>query len=96
MTSQAASAAGFVMLAVLPEVLPVPFQGLLIAVVFYAVGSGLVEVQVSPIVEACPFENKDGRMSLLHSFYCWGAVGVILGATPFLQCLALRIGRYLL
>ena len=81
--SQAASATGLVLLAVLPEVLPSPFWGLLIAVVFYATGSGLVEVLVSPIVEACPFENKDGRMSLLHSFYCWGAVGVILGSTLF-------------
>ena len=82
-TSQAVSAAGLVMLAVLPDILPVPFPGILIAVVFYAIGSGLVEVLVSPIVEACPFENKDGRMSLLHSFYCWGAVGVILGSTFF-------------
>ena len=81
--SQAASATGLVLLAVLPEVLPSPFWGLLIAVVFYATGSGLVEVLVSPIVEACPFENKDGRMSLLHSFYCWGAVSVILGSTLF-------------
>ncbi len=81
--SQVVSVAGLVMLAILPELLPVPFLGLLIAVVFYAVGSGLVEVLVSPIVEACPFENKDGAMSLLHSFYCWGAVGVILGSTLF-------------
>lgn len=55
----------------------------MISVVFYAIGNGLVEVLVSPIVEACPFENKDGMMSLLHSFYCWGAVGVILGSTLF-------------
>lgn len=73
-TSQIISATGLVLLVVLPEILPVPFLGILIAVAFYAVGSGLVEVLVSPIVEACPFENKDGRMSLLHSFYCWGAV----------------------
>ena len=82
-TSQVLSATGLVLLTVLPEMLPVPFLGILIAVVFYAIGSGLVEVLVSPIVEACPFENKDGRMSLLHSFYCWGAVGVILGSTLF-------------
>lgn len=82
-TSQVVSAVGLVLLAILPEILPVPFLGILIAVVFYAIGSGLVEVLVSPIVEACPFENKDGRMSLLHSFYCWGAVGVILGSTLF-------------
>ena len=81
--SQVVSAAGLVLLAVLPEILPAPFPGILIAVVFYAIGSGLVEVLVSPVVEACPFENKDGMMSLLHSFYCWGAVGVILGSTLF-------------
>ena len=68
-TSQVVSAAGLVLLAILPEILPLPFLGILIAVIFYAVGSGLVEVLVSPIVEACPFENKDGRMSLLHSFF---------------------------
>ena len=81
--SQVVSALGLILMAILPEVLPVPFIGVLISVVLYAVGSGLVEVLVSPIVEACPFENKDGVMSLLHSFYCWGAVGVILGSTLF-------------
>lgn len=70
-------------MAILPELLPVSFAGILIAVILYAMGSGLIEVLVSPIVEACPFENKDGMMSLLHSFYCWGAVGVILGSTLF-------------
>ncbi|MBQ8254734.1 MAG: MFS transporter, partial [Clostridia bacterium] len=81
--SQALSALGLVLMAVLPDVLPVPFVGIMISVVLYAIGSGLVEVLVSPIVEACPFENKDGMMSLLHSFYCWGAMGVILGSTLF-------------
>ena len=81
--SQDGSAVGLVLMAFLPEVLPVPFLGILLAVVFYAFGSGLVEVLLSPIVEACPFGNKDGLMSLLHSFYCWGAVGVILGSTLF-------------
>ena len=82
-SSQVLSAAGLVLMAILPELLPVPFLGILIAVVLYAVGSGLIEVLVSPIIEACPFENKAGVMSLLHSFYCWGAVGVILGSTLF-------------
>lgn len=82
-SSQVLSAAGLVLMAVLPELLPVPFAGILIAVVLYAIGSSLVEVLVSPIVEACPFENKGGMMSLLHSFYCWGAVAVILGSTLF-------------
>ncbi len=81
--SQVLSAVGLVFMAILPEILPVPFIGILISVVLYAVGSGLIEVLVSPIVEACPFENKAGKMSLLHSFYCWGAVGVILGSTLF-------------
>ncbi len=81
--SQVLSAVGLVSMAILPEVLPVPFIGILISVVLYAIGSGLIEVLVSPIVEACPFENKDGMMSLLHSFYCWGAMGVILGSTLF-------------
>ena len=82
-SSQVLSSAGLVLMAVLPELLPVPFAGILIAVVLYAIGSGLVEVLISPIVEACPFENKGGMMSLLHSFYCWGAVAVILGSTLF-------------
>lgn len=82
-SSQVLSTVGLVLMAILPELLPVPFLGILIAVVLYAMGSGLVEVLVSPIVEACPFENKGGMMSLLHSFYCWGAVGVIFGSTLF-------------
>ena len=81
--SQVLSAVGLILMAILPEILPVPFIGILISVVLYAIGSGLIEVLVSPIVEACPFENKDGMMSLLHSFYCWGAMGVILGSTLF-------------
>ena len=81
--SQMLSAVGLFLMTILPEVLSTPFVGILISVVLYAVGSGLIEVLVSPIVEACPFENKDGMMSLLHSFYCWGAMGVVLGSTLF-------------
>ncbi len=81
--SQILSAAGLVLMAILPDVLPSPFAGILLSVVLYAIGSGLIEVLVSPIVEACPFENKEGTMSLLHSFYCWGAMGVIIGSTLF-------------
>lgn len=81
--SQIVSAGGLVLMAFLPEILPNAFVGILISVVLYAIGSGLVEVLLSPIVEACPFENKAGVMSVLHSFYCWGAVGVILGSTLF-------------
>ncbi len=81
--SQLISAAGLIAMLILPELLPSPFIGILISVVLYAIGSGLIEVLVSPIVEACPFKNKDGMMSLLHSFYCWGAVAVIIGSSLF-------------
>lgn len=79
------SAAGLVMLAVLPNVLPVPFAGILIAVVVYAVGGGLLEVLVSPIMEACPTPNKEKAMSLLHSFYCWGHLAVVFLSTAFFR-----------
>lgn len=75
--------AGLVGMAVLPHIFSDPYYGLLTAVLLYAVGGGLIEVLISPIVEACPTDNKSSVMSLLHSFYCWGAVGVILGSTLF-------------
>ena len=81
--SEIASALGLAGLAVLPELFADPFVGIMICVVIYAVGSGLIEVLGSPIVEACPFEHKDAVMSLMHSFYCWGSVGVILLSTLF-------------
>ena len=77
------SAAGLVMLAVLPDVMPSPFAGILTAVLIYAVGGGLLEVLVSPVVEACPSEHKEKAMSMLHSFYCWGHVSVVLISTLF-------------
>jgi fucose permease len=77
------SAAGLILLAVLPEVMPSAFAGILIAVMIYAIGGGLLEVLVSPVVEACPTEHKDKAMSMLHSFYCWGQVGVVLISTLF-------------
>lgn len=79
------AAAGLVSLTILPEVLADPFVGILTAVMIYAVGGGLLEVLVSPVVEACPSENKEAAMSMLHSFYCWGHVGVILVSTLFFQ-----------
>lgn len=93
--SQILSAAGLASMAVLPDLLFSPFVGILISVVLYAIGSGLIEVLVSPIVEACPFEHKDGVMSLLHSFYCWGAVGVILGSTLFFALFGVENWRIL-
>ena len=79
------AAAGLVSLTVLPELFADPFVGLLLSVMIYAVGGGLLEVLVSPVVEACPTDNKEKAMSLLHSFYCWGHVGVVLLSTLFFQ-----------
>ena len=79
------AAAGLVLLAFLPDLLPNPFAGILIAVGIYAVGGGLIEVLISPILEACPTKNKEKAMSLLHSFYCWGHVGVVLISTVFFR-----------
>lgn len=77
------SCVGLIGLAVLPGLISDPFIGLLIPVLTYAVGGGLLEVLVSPIVEACPSDRKEARMSLLHSFYCWGHMGVVLLSTAF-------------
>ena len=79
------SAGGLMGLAVLPELLGSPFWGILLSAVVYAVGSGLIEVLCSPIVEACPFQRKEAVMSLLHSFYCWGSVGVVIASTAFFR-----------
>ena len=95
LASQFFSAAGLVIMAFLPDLLPVPFAGIMISVVLYAIGSGLTEVLLSPIVEACPFENKEGVMSLLHSFYCWGSMGVILGSTLFFTAFGIEHWRIL-
>ena len=77
------SACGLISLTFLPEILPSAFAGILISVMIYAVGGGLLEVLVSPVVEACPSDNKEKAMSMLHSFYCWGQVGVVLISTIF-------------
>ena len=79
--SEIFSAIGLIGLAFLPNLLSSAYAGIMISVVLYAVGSGLIEVLCSPIVEACPFKNKEATMSLLHSFYCWGLVGVTLIST---------------
>lgn len=81
--AHALAAAGLALLAILPEILPSPFLGILLSVMVYAVGGGLIEVVVSPVVEACPSNHKEQAMSLLHSFYCWGHVAVVLLSTVF-------------
>lgn len=84
------SAVGLFLLPVLPELFADPFIGLLIAILIYAVGGGLLEVLISPVVESCPTDNKEKAMSLLHSFYCWGQVGVVLVSTLFFAVFGIR------
>lgn len=89
------SAAGLAGLAFLPDIIPGNFAGLALCVCLYAVGGGVIEVLISPIVEACPTEKKDAAMSLLHSFYCWGCVGVILLSTLFFAVAGINNWRVL-
>lgn len=77
------SAAGLILLTILPDLMSDAYIGILISVMIYAIGGGLLEVLISPIVEACPTDNKEKAMSLLHSFYCWGHVSVVLLSTLF-------------
>ncbi len=93
--SEITSALGLVGLAFVPQLFANPMVGILLCVAVYSVGSGLIEVLCSPIIEACPFPNKEGMMSLLHSFYCWGAVGVILVSTLFFRFFGLDNWRLL-
>ena len=95
LSASMAAALGLAMLGVLPQSLSHPFVGLLIATVFCAIGGGLIEVVVSPMVEALPGEEKNGAMSLLHSFYCWGVVGVVLLSTGYFLLFGIENWRFL-
>ena len=88
------SAAGFVLLPFLPQMTD-PFSGILISVIVYAIGGGLLEVLVSPVMESCPTDNKETAMSMLHSFYCWGQVGVVLLSTLFFAVFGIERWRVL-
>ena len=87
------SAAGLVCMTFLPQILPGAFAGPLISVILYAIGGGLLEVLVSPVVESCPSDNKEKAMSMLHSFYCWGHVGVVLVSTLFFKIFGIENWR---
>lgn len=89
------SAAGLILLPLLPEIMPDPFTGVIISVIIYAVGGGLIEVLISPIMESCPTDNKEKAMSLLHSFYCWGHVGVVVLSTAFFAFFGIENWRLL-
>ena len=78
-------ALGLVAMSFLPDLLPEPYVGLLVCVAVYAVGGGLIEVLISPIVQALPMDGKSAAMSLLHSFYCWGHALVVILSTVFFK-----------
>lgn len=92
-TAEITSGLGIAGLSFVPDLMPVPFLGIIVCVIIYAIGSGLTEVLVSPIIEACPFEHKETMMSLLHSFYCWGWVGVVLCSTVFFSIFGIEHWR---
>ena len=94
-SAQCFSIAGLVCLAFLPEVCGNAYAGLLISTALYAVGGGLDEVIISPVVELCPTERKAASMSLLHSFYCWGQLFTILFSTAFFAVFGIENWRYL-
>lgn len=89
------AATGLVLMSVLPNAMTNHYAGILISMVFCSVGGGLIEVVVSPIVEACPCDNKESHMSLLHSFYCWGHVMVVLVSTGYFSLFGIENWRYL-
>ena len=86
---------GMLGMALLPELLSNPYHGLCIATVLAGVGGGLTEVIISPMVEACPTQDKSGGMSLLHSFYCWGQLGTVLLSTLFFFTVGIERWRLL-
>lgn len=92
-TAHFTAALGFVLLGFLPDIWPSPFWGIIISCFFYSLGSGLIEVIISPIVESCPTENKESSMALLHSFYSWGTVLVIVISTVFFKIFGIENWR---
>lgn len=95
LAAHVSAAVGLAGLGIFPYLLKDAYAGILLSICFYAVGGGLLEVVVSPIVEACPTEKKEAAMSLLHSFYCWGHVGVVLLSTLFFMTAGIENWRIL-
>ena len=94
-SAQASAVLGLISLSVLPYMLPSPYVGVMIATVLMAIGGGLVEVLVSPIVDALPDGNKPGIMSLLHSFFSWGFLAVVVLSTVYFGAFGVENWRYL-
>lgn len=81
--AHAMCATGLIFMTILPEILPSAFAGLLISVFCYAVGAGLLDITINPIVNSCPSTNSNQLLCLLHSFYCWGSVAAVGISTLF-------------
>ncbi len=94
-TAHILAALGLAGLGIFPFILPHPYMGLLLSIIIYAIGGGITEVLISPIVEACPTEHKESSMELLHSFYCWGHVFVILASTAYFALFGIENWRVL-
>lgn len=94
-TAHIFAAAGLICMGIFPYFFPSPYLGLMAAIAIYAVGGGLIEVLISPIVEALPTDKKSAEMSLLHSFYCWGHVAVVLLSTLYFSLAGINNWKYL-
>ena len=93
--AQTLSVIGLVMIPMLPKLMSTKFLALEIAMIFCGLGGGLIEVLISPIVEACPTKKKSAIMSVLHSFYCWGQMGVVLISTVYFRTVGIENWEYL-
>lgn len=60
------------------------FLGMLLSTIVFSAASGLLEVLLSPIINAMPNDDKAGAMSLMHSFYAWGQAATIIITTVFI------------
>lgn len=94
-TAHAFSASGLICMAFLPNLAASPYAALLFSVCLYSIGGGLIEVLVSPIVNACPSRNNAALMSMLHSFFSWGQVLVVLVSTAFFSLFGVENWRWL-
>lgn len=94
-TAHVMSALGLICLGFLPDIMPDAYTGLVISTIIYGIGGGLLEVTVSPIVEACPTKRKSATMALLHSFYCWGYVLTVLISTLYFVIFGIENWQYL-
>ena len=86
---------GLLLMPTLTALMSSKFAALLISSTIMCSGGGLIEVIVSPVVEAIPGDKKASDMSILHSFYCWGQVIVVLVTTVYLAVFGLDAWRFL-